>query len=79
MKPMSRARESAGAVLSEFKKKPLLAIPEIVQRTGLSTPTAISAVGRLIDLGILKNISEKKWGQIYSYDGYTKLLSPDEG
>ena len=75
---IGRARESAGAVLTEFRKKPLLAIPEIVKRTGLSTPTAISAVGRLIDLGILKNISEKKWGQIYSYDGYTKLLSPNE-
>jgi hypothetical protein len=31
-----------------------------------------------MDLGIIKNISEKKWGRIYSYDGYAKLLSSDE-
>ena len=79
VKGIGRARESAGAVLNQFKQKPLLAIPEIVKRTELSTPTAISAVGRLIDLGIIKNISEKKWGQIYSYEGYTKLLNSNEG
>ncbi len=75
---IGRARESAGAVLAEFKKKPLLSIAEITKRTELSRPTAISAVNRLMDLGIIKNISEKRWGQIYSYAGYTELLSPRE-
>jgi Fic family protein len=75
---IGRARESAGAVLAEFKQKPLLTIAEITKRTGFAKTTAISAVNRLIDLGIIKNISEKKWGQIYSYAGYTKLLSPNE-
>jgi Fic family protein len=75
---IGRARESALAVLGEFKRKPLLTIAEITKRTGFSKTTAISAVGRLTDLGIIDNISEKKWGQIYSYAGYTKLLSPDE-
>jgi Fic family protein len=75
---IGRARESAGAVLAEFKQKPLLTITEITTRTGLAKTTAIGAVNRLIDLGIVKNISEKKWGQIYSYEGYTKLLTPSE-
>ena len=71
---LGRARASAEAVFAIFKQKPLLAISEITRRTGLSKPTAISAVGRLIDLGIVKNTSEKKWGQIYAYSGYTRLL-----
>jgi Fic family protein len=75
---IGRARESVGAVLAEFKQKPLLTITELTTRTGLTKPTAISAVGRLMDLGIIENISGKKWGRIYSYKGYTKLLSPDE-
>jgi Fic family protein len=71
---IGRARESAGAVLAVFKQKPLLTVAEITRRTGLSKPTAIGAVGRLIDLGIIKNVSEKKWRQIYLYEGYTNLL-----
>jgi Fic family protein len=75
---IGRARESAGAVLDAFKQKPLLTISEITKRTGLAKATAISMVSRLMDLGIIKNISEKKWGQIYSYAEYTKLLTPNE-
>ena len=86
---LGRASASAAAVFTVFKQKPLLRIAEIEQRTlnkakgrsfqstGISRPTAISAVNRLIDLGILENISDKKWRQIYAYSAYTKLLSTD--
>jgi DNA-binding transcriptional regulator GbsR (MarR family) len=60
---IGRARESAGVVLAEFKQKPLLTITEITKRTGFAKTTAISAVNRLIGLGIIKNISEKKMGE----------------
>jgi len=78
IKGIGRAHESASIVLAEFKQKPLLTITEITKRTKLSKPTAISTVRRLIDLDIVKNISEKKWGQIYSYEGYIKLLTLNE-
>ena len=74
---LGRSRVSVATVFEIFKQKPLLTISEITQRTGLSKPTAISAVNRLITLGIIKNASEKKWGQAYAYSGYTKLLAPD--
>jgi len=74
---LGRARASAEAMFAEFKQKPLLAIAEITKRTGLSKPTAMGAVTRLIGLGIIENTSEKKWGQIYAYSGYTRLLKPD--
>lgn len=73
---IGRARESVSAVLDEFKQKPLLTITEITKKTGLVKTTAINAVNRLIDLGIIKNISEKKWGQIYSYAEYINLITP---
>jgi Fic family protein len=74
---MGRARGSAELVFAIFKQKPLLTIAEITRRTGLSKPTAISTVNRLIDVGIIENKSEKKWGQIYAYSGYTALLALD--
>ena len=72
---IGRARESASVILAEFKQKPLLTILEITNRTGLSKPTAISAVRHLIDLGIVKKVSEKKWRQIYAYEKYINLLT----
>jgi len=75
---LGRARDSAQQVFAIFKLKPLLTIAEITRRTKLSKPTAISSVARLIDLGIIRNISDKKWGQIYSYSGYVNFLAVDE-
>jgi len=74
---LGRARGSAGQIFAVFKQKPLLTIAEITRRTDLSKPTAISTVGRLIDLGIIENKSEKKWGQIYAYSEYIALLAVD--
>ena len=71
---LGRARNSAEMVFSKFKQKPILTIAEITRLTKLSKPTAISSVNHLIDLGIIINKSEKKWGQIYSYKGYVKLV-----
>jgi len=71
---LGRSRLTATTVFSQFKQKPLLTIREIVDRTKLAKNTAISSVERLIELGIIKNTSEKKWGQIYSYSDYITLL-----
>jgi len=71
---IGRAGVSAGKVFEIFKQKPLLRIAEITGKTNLSKPTAISTVNRLIDLGIIANTGEKKWGRIYIYSGYTDLL-----
>ena len=74
---IGRASFSAGKVFATFKQKPLLNIAEITRKTKLSKPTAISAVNHLIDLGIVENTSEKKWGRIYAYSDYIKLLTSD--
>ena len=72
---IGRASASAAEVFNVFRQKPLLGIAEIEQRTGISRPTAISSVKRLIDLGIIENISDKKWRQLYAYSAYIKLLT----
>ncbi len=72
---LGRAIKSATAVFNEFQKKPLLTVSEIVSRTGISKPTVIKSINHLIDLGIVENKSEKKWGQVYTYTGYVDLLT----
>ena len=72
---LKRASVSAKEVLYQFQKKPILTVAEIEQHINLSRPTIISAINNLIKVGILQNISEKKWGQIYAYSRYTDLLN----
>lgn len=77
IKTLGRASESALKVFSAFQKKPMLTVSEIINMIGSTKPTVIKSLNHLIDLGILVNNSEKKWGQIYTYQKYTDLLSSD--
>jgi Fic family protein len=73
---LGRHRASVAAIFAIFKNKPLLTIAEITQQTSFTKPTAMSAVNRLIALGIIENKSDKKWRQIFVYSGYVALLAP---
>ena len=75
IKTLGRASESALKVFSAFQRKPMLTVSEIIKMIGSTKPTVIKSLNHLIDLGILVNNSEKKWGQIYTYQKYTDLLS----
>ena len=77
IKSLGRASDSALNVFSAFQKKPMLTVSEIIKMIGLTKPTVIKSLKHLIDLGIIENNSEKKWGQMYTYKGYTSLLSSD--
>lgn len=77
LKTLGKAQKSAKIVFEQFEQKPILTVAEIESKIKLSRPTIISSVNRLIELGILTNTSEKKWGQTYAYTGYIDLLSPE--
>lgn len=77
LKTLGKAQTSAKIVFEQFEQKPILTVAEIEGKIKLSRPTIISSINRLIDLGILTNTSEKKWGQTYAYTGYIELLSPE--
>jgi len=48
----------------------LLTAKEIIKNAGISKPTVMKSLRYLIELGIIKNHSEKKWGQIFEYEEY---------
>jgi len=77
IKTLGRASQSAQKVFKAFQKKPMLTVAEIVKMIGSTKPTVIKSLKHLMDLGIIENNSEKKWGQMYTYKGYTDLLSAD--
>ncbi|MCL2220217.1 MAG: MarR family transcriptional regulator [Chitinispirillia bacterium] len=56
-------------------KKPLLTAKEIIQNTEISKPTVMKSLKHLSELGIIRNITENKWGQIFEYSAYMARIN----
>ena len=79
IKTLKRAANSTQKVFYEFKKKPLLTAKEIIKNTEISKPTVMKSLRHLTELGIIKNVSDKKWGQIFEYSEYMRRIARDGG
>ncbi|MEW6532877.1 MAG: Fic family protein [Thermodesulfobacteriota bacterium] len=70
-------RQAAGNVLrihSYLQKKPVLEIPRASTEIGISQPTVTSALKRLEEIGVVKEITGKARDRIYVYKDYLDIL-----
>ena len=74
IKTLGRAQDSAARVFAEFKKRPILTVAILVKILGLSKPTVMKAIRHLIDLEIVAQEGERRWGQMFIYTAYAKIL-----
>lgn len=68
----------AGSVLrvhGALKARPLLTLPEAVERTGLSFPAASSAMDELVKLRIVSEVTGKKRNRVFAYQRYVAILN----
>ena len=68
----------AGSVLrvhEVLKERPALSLSEVCNRTTLSFPAASSAMERLVEYGIAREITGKRRGRVFIYDGYLSILN----
>ena len=68
----------AGSVLrvhEVLKERPVLSLSEVRNRTTLSFPAASSAMVRLVEYGIAREITGKRRGRVFVYDGYLSILN----
>jgi len=72
-----RRAGSALRVYDALKVRPMTSLPEVCQRTGISFPTASTAMGILTKLGIAREITGKARNRVYVYERYVSIL--DEG
>lgn len=70
-----RAAGSAAALHTRFRERPLWTIARLNQATGLPVPTVTRAIAALERLGIVREITGRRRGRIYAYDGCLKVLS----
>ena len=69
--------QAAGNVLrvhSYLQKKPVLEIPKASTEIGVSQPTVTSALKRLKEIGVVKEITGKARDRIYVYKEYLDIL-----
>lgn len=74
---LGRPANSALRVHVDLQRNPLASIARISKETGLTHPTVTSAIGHLERLGIVRPTSEAKYGRLYAYVRYLKILAED--
>jgi Fic family protein len=75
IKPAGRRAGSMLRVHDALKSRPVTSLPEIVRQTGLTPPTAGSAMEELVRLGIARELTGKQRNRVFAYDGYLAILN----
>ena len=70
-----RAAGSAMRTHQALKERPVSSIRVIRDRTGLSFPAVSSAINRLAELGIVREITGAERNRVFVYDRYLAILS----
>jgi len=72
-----RAAYSALDVLLLLQEKIVVTVPDTARALGLTAPTAGAAVGRLVELGIAREITGKARSRAFAYDAIVRALGPE--
>ncbi len=69
-----RLAGSALQVHQAMLERPVASIAKLAATTRLSIPAVTSSISLLADLGLVREITGRKWGRIYVYGPYLELL-----
>jgi Fic family protein len=75
IEPSGRRVGSALRVHEALKARPILSLPAICERTGLSFPAASSAMDLLVELGMARELTGKRRNRLFVYDRYLVILN----
>ena len=76
--PIAAAGRRAGSMLrvhDALKARPITSLQQVVRQTGLSFPTAGTAMDALVKLGIARELTGKRRNRVFAYDGYLAILN----
>ena len=77
IKELGRPAASALRVHQLLQQKPIVAISDAVRQLEVSRPTVSHSIQHLEDLGIVREITGKRWGRRFVYSDYLDILSRD--
>ena len=72
---LGRRAASALRVHQALTAHPVRSVAQVCEHTGLTPPTASSAMQSLVELGIAREITGRSRGRLFAYDGYLSILN----
>jgi Fic family protein len=73
--PAGRRAGSMLRVHDALKARPVTSLPQVVRATGLTPPTAGSAMEALVSLAIARELTGKRRNRVFAYDRYLAILN----
>ena len=75
IRELGRIGGSALRVHQALQQRPVDTANRIAQRSGLTLPTVNSALEALTKLGVVRELTGRKRGRVFSYGQYLQVLS----
>jgi Fic family protein len=72
---LGRAAGSAGMVHGVLQRRAIVTIQKAAQELSLSEPTIASALGHLISIGIVREVTGKQRHRVFAYQAYLDRLA----
>ena len=70
-----RVVSSALRVFNALCERPITTLNDVCKRTGLSFPTATKGIEKLMNLGIVKELTGGRRNRLFAYDRYLAILN----
>lgn len=75
---MGRSARSCLRIHEQMKAQPITSITALSQAINLTPTTTATSLAKLTNIGIVKEITGGKYGRLYAYEGYLKILAPHD-
>jgi Fic family protein len=75
---MGRSARSCLRIHEQMKAQPITSITALSQAINLTPTTTATSLAKLTNIGIIKEITGGKYGRLYAYEGYLKILAPHD-
>ena len=72
---IGKASKTALKIHAYLLKKPYLSIAKVAEELGISIPSITSTVQKLVDIGVLKEMTGKSRNRIFAYGAYLDILA----
>lgn len=70
-----RSAANSLRVLAILRERPLLTLPQLCQRSGMTFPTASKIMAQLVDADIARELTGNRRNRVFSYNAYLSILN----
>lgn len=72
---LGRPAGSCLRVHHALQQTPVVTIAGVARLTQLTIPTVTASLQRLVTLGLVREVTGRRWGRVFAYDAYLRMLN----